>query len=1647
MKSQKASSARKSKSQQLSGKKAARRLRSIEKLEKRDLFTASPWTDGFYYPEIGKATAFLPVGLSSAEYARRSDLAGKSNYSSGGGSRSTGEGADNNPFNTIEAESNNTRSSANFLPLGTDTNNRTVVNVSGTLVVSTLTQVSDVDYYSFDLRGGDIIDVRALAAQVGIGIDLSLQDASGKEVIGNNQPIFTGYPTGSPLFMDGQAGFAVVIPNAGRYTLRVESRTTTNYTLNLRAYRPVLEAEPIGTKQIVYLDFDGGPTSLAPFDLPGTTRFSPLSSFLANWGLQASDESLLIDRIIANVQENFLDLGIKGLNGYAPNTGNPGDYDFVILNSRDHGDPFGLPHVSRIFVGGTIAELGIQTIGLAQSVDVGNFKTEETAVVLLDLLSGPANDPNSVNSFPVSGATRRLDAVANVIGSIVCHEAGHFFGGWHTLNTNASVQLMDAGGVPISVLAGVGPDGIFGTIDDVDVDFGVDTYDPAASLIRFGTEDTINQLAHGLSSGTVGGAVTGKIFNDRNRSGVQDLNEAGLQGWTVWLDLNNDLAISPGEPRTLSAADGAYTIYGAARPTWVRAAPAVGWQPTRPSEAAQSVDITLNQTRSGVNFGFVLPDSTVTGFKWNDLNANGIKDAGEPGLEGIWIYVDVDGDDRLDLGEPATKTLANGSYTLTPPRAGTYAIREVLEPGFLQTYPTSGEHIVSYDGVNPLRGLDFGNRFALDYGDAPAPYPTTATAGGATAGIVSGLSLGTYVDIDGDGQPNAAATGDDINGLANSAGNVIDDEDGITFIRPLVAGDANNAVSAFLTNTTGQTAYLHGWIDLNKDGDWNDAGEQIIKNQPLAAGANTVVFSIPSSATLGSTYARFRLSQEINTLPTGRSVAGEVEDYATTIASTLELAVDDSVTVARNSLNNTLDVLANDFKIPGEALQIVSISSGDKGGNIRINTARTAILYTPRNGFVGRETFTYRMRNASGAEDTATVTVNVALTFENPVAVDDSYDVSTNTIGYPLNVLANDIEGRGGALQIISITTPDQGGSAVIGSGNQSIRYTPRRNFGGTETFSYTATDADGKLTTAKVTVHTLPGDRDDDVAGISFRVTDLSGNQVSAVRQGEKFKVQVYVDDLRAPENFTISPGVFAAYLDMLYNAALVTPSANTTTNSNFNFQIDWGNVYAAGRQGTNEVPGKIDDMGAFTGAQDMDQPDPSLLATITFDAMAPGLVDFIADPADNSPLTDVLLFNTPSTPVPIQQVRYGRASVEIVGDSFSFPYAVDDSLASPLPANSTGNIIDVLDNDSPGTTGSIRMVSVTQPINGFVEIDDNGTSIPSDDVVRYTPNAGYNGFDSFTYTIQDDRGFTSIGRVSLQVGNATGDDLIELRLAATDLNGTPIDQITVGQKFQLRGFVRDLRASGANLGVFAAFQDVLYNSSLVGVDLDSSTGGLGFQVAFSANYSNVKSGDIRVNNLINELGSVQTGSAPLGSGELLQFTLTLTAKAVGQASFVGDPADISPFHDTLLFEPPTTIAPDFIRYVADSINIVAASSGSGEGFTNTNNPFDVNNDGFVSPIDSLLVINSLNRQGTRALGGSGGEGEDGRYFYDVNADGFISPIDALMVLNRLNQQGAGEGEGEVNDVVFDTTADDGVDSILDDLASDVLDQWRKKR
>ncbi|MDY6912256.1 MAG: GEVED domain-containing protein, partial [Chloroflexota bacterium] len=50
-------------------------------------------------------------------------------------------------------------------------------------------------------------------------------------------------------------------------------------------------------------------------------------------------------------------------------------------------------------------------------------------------------------------------------------------------------------------------------------------------------------------------------------------------------------------------------------------------------------------------------------------------------------------------------------------------------------------------------------------------------------------------------------------------------------------------------------------------------------SQSLNPGSNTLTFAVPETTVQGSTYARFRLSNNGDLLPTGFAPDGEVEDY------------------------------------------------------------------------------------------------------------------------------------------------------------------------------------------------------------------------------------------------------------------------------------------------------------------------------------------------------------------------------------------------------------------------------------------------------------------------------------------------------------------------------------------------------------------------------------------------------------------------------------------------------------------------------------------------------------------------------------------------------------------------------------------------
>lgn len=71
-----------------------------------------------------------------------------------------------------------------------------------------------------------------------------------------------------------------------------------------------------------------------------------------------------------------------------------------------------------------------------------------------------------------------------------------------------------------------------------------------------------------------------------------------------------------------------------------------------------------------------------------------------------------------------------------------------------------------------------------------------------------------------------------------------------------------------------------------------------------------------------------------------------------------------------------------------------------------------------------------------------------------------------------------------------------------------------------------------------------------------------------------------------------------------------------------------------------------------------------------------------------------------------------------------------------------------------------------------------------------------------------------------------------------------------------------------------------------------------------------------------------------------------------------------------------------------------------------------DVNGDSSVSPLDVLLIINEINRNGARPLQDTGLTPPP---FYDVDGNRSIEALDVLIVINYINREQNGNGEGEL--------------------------------
>ncbi|MGL5858350.1 MAG: Ig-like domain-containing protein [Angustibacter sp.] len=252
-----------------------------------------------------------------------------------------------------------------------------------------------------------------------------------------------------------------------------------------------------------------------------------------------------------------------------------------------------------------------------------------------------------------------------------------------------------------------------------------------------------------------------------------------------------------------------------------------------------------------------------------------------------------------------------------------------------------------------------------------------------------------------------------------------------------------------------------------------------------------VTFAPEPSFTGAATPITYRVADTDGTTTTA--------DYTVTVAAVTPTASNDSATLPSGT-SVTIPVLGNDrpghSAVPLDAatVRLQDPATGAYGTSVTIPGEGTyevsstgVVTFTPLDTFTGPATpVTYRVADANGVTDTATISVTVS---DPPKAEDDTATTSQDTTT-TVDVTANDNPGANGGAPLdpttvrlrdpatgaygTSVTIPGEGRYTVDSAGK--VTFDPVPGFAGPATpITYRVADRDGLTTTATLTISVTP--------------------------------------------------------------------------------------------------------------------------------------------------------------------------------------------------------------------------------------------------------------------------------------------------------------------------------------------------------------------------------------------------------------------------------------------------------------------------------------------------------------------------------------------------------------------------------------------
>ena len=300
------------------------------------------------------------------------------------------------------------------------------------------------------------------------------------------------------------------------------------------------------------------------------------------------------------------------------------------------------------------------------------------------------------------------------------------------------------------------------------------------------------------------------------------------------------------------------------------------------------------------------------------------------------------------------------------------------------------------------------------------------------------------------------------------------------------------------------------------------------------------------------------------------------------------VAVDDTAsTLAGTAV--TILVLPNDSDANGDTLSVTGISA-TAGGAAATSITTTAgnsvslavngdITFTPVGTFSGTDTFFSVISDGKGGTATAKVTVNVnAGSNAAPIAGADTATTAEDSAGVTVTVRGNDTDANGDPLTLTSVTQSVNGGTVSISAGD--VRYVPKSNFNGTDTFTYTISDGKGGSATGNVTVSVTP-----------VNDVPVAANDVIDVTSGTTTVIQVRANDSDIDgDPLTVSaitqeqPTSSGTVTNNGTTVSFTAPSVTTTTPFTFTYTVSDGHLGTATATVTVTVKAVVVDVLTFS-------------------------------------------------------------------------------------------------------------------------------------------------------------------------------------------------------------------------------------------------------------------------------------------------------------------------------------------------------------------------------------------------------------------------------------------------------------------------------